>query len=71
MTKDDLEALAQSADALAEEHSPSCGAHRFARDVAAQLRAAATSSGPAQVATPSYRSNWTTIFGKKTDAGQA
>jgi hypothetical protein len=32
---------------------------------------AATSDGPAQVATPQYRSNWDTIFGKKQVVGQA
>jgi hypothetical protein len=45
-------------------HHPSCEKHP-------DNVARATGAGSAQVATPAYRSNYETIFGKRVEAGQA
>jgi hypothetical protein len=45
-------------------HAPECPSHP-------DNKAKVSGSGPAQVATPAYRSNYETIFGKKMAAGQA
>jgi hypothetical protein len=68
-----LEAAAQAADRIADEHHPECGTAQILRAIgsAARSAAAAASRGPAQVATPDYRKNWDTLFGKKQAVGQA
>jgi hypothetical protein len=69
--KKQLEAYASIGDEMAKQHAPSCDYHKLGKDMAAMCRAAATSTGPAQVATSAYRSNYETIFGKRVEAGQA
>lgn len=65
---------------VAREHTHdgrTCDFGEFAREyggVARRMRVSlammsATSHGPAQVATPAYRSNWETIFGTKQEVG--
>ena len=71
MKKDEAERIAEFAESVAAEHGESCPVNGYAKAIAAAVRASATESGPAQVATPTYRSHWTSIFGKKTDAGEA
>lgn len=67
-----LKEAADLADAIAEGHAGhGCGMTGFMREVSGVLRAASTASGPAQVATPTYRSNYETIFGKRVEAGLA
>ena len=67
-----LEAVAQAADRIADEHRPTCGTAQLMRAVSQAVRGAAgQSKGPAQVATPAYRDNWETLFGKRQPVGQA
>jgi hypothetical protein len=67
-----LEAAADLADREADTHRPTCGAGKFLRAAGEAIRASlAGGSGPAQVATPAYRENWDTLFGKKQTVGQA
>jgi|GEM_PF-2202509 len=68
-----LEAAARAADAVADEHLPTCDAAVLMRAIGSSARAAlaATGRGPAQVATPAYRDNWDTLFGKGQVVGQA
>lgn len=76
----DAELAAKSLEAEAAEHSSNCPVAKALRHAAANVRASAQGapwqgsygqSGPAQVATPAYRSNYETIFGKKMQAGLA
>ena len=71
--KKTLEQFAREADRVADEHQDhDCATTPLLRAVSAVVRrAAATSSGPAQVATPAYRDHWETLFGKKQPVGQA
>lgn len=66
-----FEGVAEIADKIADSHGTDCPLNGSFRRVAHAARECATESGPAQVATPAYRSNWETIFGKHVDAGQA
>ena len=67
-----LEAAASAADRIAAEHRPTCGTAKLMRAASDALRnALATNKGPAQVATPAYRENWDTLFGKRHPVGQA
>lgn len=68
-----LEAAARAADKIADEHRPACGTAQLMRAVSSAARnaAAGASKGPSQVATPAYRENWDTLFGKKQPVGQA
>ena len=70
-----LETAAQSADRIADSHSPTCGTGQLMRLIGDSARAAlgggAARSGPAQVATEAYRQNWDTLFGSKQTVGQA
>lgn len=50
------------AETFGFEHKAHCPSHPANK---------AKAAGPAQVATPAYRSNYETIFGKKVSAGQA
>lgn len=69
----DLEAIADAADLCAAEHDEhNCPISPLLRQASGILRSvAATSRGPAQVATEMYRSNWDGIFGGKQPVGQA
>lgn len=67
-----LEEAASAADKIADEHRPTCGTAQLMRAISnAARQAAGASKGPAQVATPAYRTNWDTLFGKKQPVGQA
>jgi len=67
-----LEAAADLADRAAETHRPTCGAGKILRATGEAIRASlAVGWGPAQVATPAYRENWDTLFGKRQTVGQA
>jgi len=51
---------------------PECPIGNIMREIQKQRAPAeASRSGPAQVATPEYRKNWTSIFGAKQAVGQA
>jgi hypothetical protein len=63
MTKDDADARHEFFGAVFG-HLPTCSKHP---DNVAKT----AGSGPAQVATSAYRSNYETIFGKRVEAGQA
>ena len=71
--KKTLEALAQRIDRSADAHDRRCGVAVLLRSVSGSIRRAIASGGdgPAQVATPEYRANWDTLFGKKQTVGQA
>ena len=70
--KKTLEVAARAADQVATEHRPTCGISVLMRAVGDAARdALAASRGPAQVATPAYRANWDTLFGKQQTVGQA
>jgi len=73
----DLFKLARVADDIGDEHEghDDCQTTPVMRAVSGALRyraaAEAAHKGPAQVATPAYRANWDTLFGKKQPVGQA
>lgn len=63
------------ADVVADAHEDCCPIGGIARAISHEAgearRSMATSNGPAQVATDTYRRNWETIFGKAQPYGQA
>ena len=64
-TKKVLNELAAAADEVRNAHRPGCVMHDIAHAIGGVCRAAATSYGPAQVATEEYRSSWDRTFGGK------
>jgi hypothetical protein len=66
-----LEEVARRAEAEAEKHDEGCYMRDAFKAIGANARAMAAGDGPAQVATPAYRSNYETIFGGRVEAGQA
>lgn len=66
-----LEEVAKRAEAEASKHEEGCYLKDAFKSIGARARAMAAGDGPAQVATPQYRENFETIFGKRVVAGQA
>lgn len=54
-----------------ESDQDTCPMKHVAKAISFVCRTDATSSGPAQVSTPEYRTNYTTIFGDRVERGQA
>ena len=67
-----LTALADATERIRDQHREGCHIRAVADQLSGLYRAAATGSGPAQVATADYRASWERTFsGKKPVVGQA